>query len=113
MRDRKETHNAVRHLLEKMNVHYVELENNRERADYCGNSLYRPQVERNPKLAPKHYKDGAEGLFQPHSAEEQEEIMRKYCSRYTTETVICYCHYCLEGLVSGAMAGHHLAELLF
>ncbi len=113
MRDRNETHNAVRHLLEKMNVHYVELENNRERADYCGNSLYRPQVERNPKLAPKHYKDGAKGLFQPHSAEEQEEIMRKYCSWYTTETVICYCHYCLEGLISGGVGGHHLAELLF
>ena len=56
MRERGATHDAVRSLLKKMNIDIVELPENRERADFCGKSLYRPQVERNPKLAPKHYK---------------------------------------------------------
>lgn len=113
LREYAATHDAVRSLLRKMNVDVVELSSAREHADFCGKTLYRPQVERNPKLAPRHYRDGAEGLFQPHSEGEQNRIMAEYCERYTTKTVICYCHYCLEGLLSGGVDGHHLAELLF
>ncbi len=39
--------------------------------------------------------------------------MLKYSEQFTTKTVICYCHYCLEGLLAGGVDGHHLAELLF
>lgn len=27
--------------------------------------------------------------------------------------VVCYCHYCLEGLLTGGINGKHIAELLF
>lgn len=30
-----------------------------------------------------------------------------------TDTVVCYCHYCLEGLIMGGKNGKHMAELLF
>lgn len=112
-RERAEQQAAVRSLLRKMNIEFVEAEKNHLDTDFCGTSLYRPQVERNPKLAPKHYKDNAEGLFLPHTEEEQVRIMKEYCSHYHTDTVVCYCHYCLEGLIAGGVDGRHIAHLLF
>lgn len=113
MRERTATHDAVRSLLTKMKIAYVEQPMNREQADFCGKSLYRSQVARNPQLAPIHYKEHAKGLFQEHSEEEQVQIMKDYCRRYQTDSVVCYCHYCLEGLLAGGVHGMHLAELLF
>ena len=96
-----------------MNVDIVELEKSRELTDFCGASLYRAQPPRNPKLAPKHYVDGAVGKFMPHTPEEQHKIMENYCSKFGAERVVCYCHYCLEGLITGGKDGRHLAGLLF
>ncbi len=112
-RDRREEQDAVRSLLKKMNVDFIETSPNREDTTFCGASLYRPQPPRNPKLAPKHYVDGAKGLFQPHTVEEQTQIMKDYCRRFTTEKVVCYCHYCLEGLRMGSVDGVHLAQMMF
>ncbi len=112
-KDRLCEQNAVRSLLTKMNIRWIEAEKNHEKTDFCGNSLYRPQPPRNPKLAPKHYAEGAEGLFLPHTEEEQKRIMQDYCRQYKTDTVICYCHYCLEGLQTGGKNGIHIARLLF
>ena len=112
-RERAGEQAAVRSLLDKLGVTWREAPHNHGEADFCGNSLYRPQPPRNPKLAPRHYVDGAEGLFKPHTQEEQERIMVEHCKRYETDTVICYCHYCLEGLLCGGKDGRHLAELLF
>ena len=113
MRDRGETHEAVRSILQKMHIQCRELPQQREKADFCGMSLYKPQVSRNAELAPKHYKDGCENLFQAHTEAEQIDAMREYCKRYQTGTVVCYCHYCLEGLLAGGVQGKHIAELLF
>lgn len=113
MQDRSATHDAVRSLLAKMNIDYAELPMNRKKADFCGKSLYRPQVARNPELAPRHYRERAAGLFQAHTEDEQNAIMRQYCRRYQTDAVVCYCHYCLEGVLAGGAAGMHLAALLF
>lgn len=112
-RDRRDEQEAVRSLLTKMNIRYMETKDNFERTDFCGNSLYKPQPPRNPKLAPLHYVVNAKDKFIPHTEEEQEQIMRAYCAGYETDTVICYCHYCLEGLRMGGKDGRHLAELLF
>lgn len=112
-RDRLCEQTAVRSLLKKMNISFLETEENFARTDFCGNSLYRPQPPRNPKLAPIHYQVNAVGKFEPHSAEEQAQIMQAYCRRYQTDIVVCYCHYCLEGLLLGGKDGRHLAQLLF
>jgi len=112
-RDRIDEQNAVRSLLTKMNINVMELSDSREQTDFCGVSLYRPQPPRNPKLAPKHYVEGAAGKFIPHSPEEQEEIMRKYCLQFGSDKVVCYCHYCYEGLQIGGANASHLAQLLF
>lgn len=113
MRERTATHDAVRSLLKKMGITWEETERNRTTADYCGKTLYRPQVARNPQLAPRHYRDEAVGLFEPHTEEEQNRLMHEHCAQYKTDTVICYCHYCLEGLNAGSVDGRHLADLLF
>ena len=112
-RDRQEEQAAVRSLLRKMNIQYVEAPESHEHTEFCGVSLYRPQPPRNPRLAPKHYVEGAEGKFIPHTKEEQERLMRAYCVQLPERAVICYCHYCLEGLKLGGADTHHIAELLF
>lgn len=113
VRERRAEQDAVRSLLAKMGATVVELPESRERTRFCGASLYRPQPPRNPKLAPKHYVDGAQGLFEPHTEDAQRELMREYCARLKTDAVICYCHYCLEGLKLGGANATHIAQLLF
>lgn len=113
-RSRTAEQEAVRSLLKKMNIRFLETQENHGETKFCGASLYRPQPPRNPKLAPCHYGEtAAAGIFIPHTPEEQQELMLSYCRRFTTETVVCYCHYCLEGLLLGGVNGIHLAELLF
>ena len=112
-RERKKEQNAVRSLLRKMNIEYIEIAENRMNTNFCGSTLYRSQPAKNPKYAPKHYIEQAKGKFLPHTPAEQIAIMQKYCKQYTTKTVVCYCHYCLEGLLQGNVDGRHIADLLF
>ena len=112
-RDRAAEQAAVRSLLRKMHIDYDEAPEHHADTEFCGVSLYRPQPPRNPRLAPKHYVDGAVGKFLPHSEAEQAAIMRDYCGRLLPQPVACYCHYCLEGLKLGGAEARHLAELIF
>ncbi|MBO6040213.1 MAG: hypothetical protein J6P58_03305 [Oscillospiraceae bacterium] len=112
-RGRADEQKAVRSLLDKMGVRWEEAPRHHADTKFCGVSLLRPQPPRNPKLAPRHYVDGTEGLFLPHTEEEQKAIMTEYCGSIRTDTVICYCHYCLEGLLLGGKDAKHIAQLLF
>ena len=69
-------------------------------------------LQKNARYAPRHYVEQAAGKFLPHSDEEQIAIMRDYCRQYKTDAVVCYCHYCLEGLLQGGVDGRHLAHLI-
>lgn len=112
-KERRGEQDAVRSILKKMNVEFVEAEQHHDKTEFCGSTLYRPQPNKNPHFAPKHYIDGAKGKFLPHTEEEQVEIMRRYCAHFSTPVVVCYCHYCLEGLLQGGVDGRHLADLVF
>ena len=113
-RERRAEQEAVRALLGKMNIEFSEQEESFEKTDFCGVSLLRPQPARNPKVAPLHYgPEATAGKFAPHTAEEQKRIMEEYCARFGGEKVVCYCHYCLEGLKLGGADAKHIAELLF
>lgn len=111
--DNRKEQEAVRTLLRKMYIDIVELEDNREKTQFCGVSIYRPAPSRNLKMAPKRFVENASGLFLPHSQEEQQSLMEEYCKQYKTEKVVAYCHYCTEGLRTGGQMNFHLAELLF
>ena len=112
-KERSGEQDAVRHLLKKMNIDFIEADQNGAETEFCGASLYRAQPERNPKMAPKHYVENAVGKFIPHTIEQQQQIMKQHCANYQRDTVICYCHYCLEGLLMGEVNGIHIASLLF
>lgn len=112
-RDRSKEQSAVRSLLDKMQIAYREAEEHHGQTEFCGASLYRFQPPRNPKLAPKHYVEAAKGKFIPHTDEEQKRIMQDYCDSLPSRKVVCYCHYCLEGLLLGGADGMHIAQLLF
>lgn len=107
-RERKAERNAVRSLLLRCGANLVELPHTE---DFCGVSLYRPQPPRNPTLAPRLYANQP-GKFLPHTAAEQEALMRTHCAAIA-HPIVCYCHYCLEGLRLGGADAHHLGEILF
>ena len=112
-RERDKEQAAVRSLLKKMNIDFVEAREHHGETEFCGSTLFREQPAKNAKFAPKHYVEQAQGKFLPHTEEEQIQIMKDYCSQFTTKTVVCYCHYCLEGLLQGGVDGRHLAHLIF
>lgn len=111
--DHGEEQEAVRQLLRKMNISIVELPENRAATRFCGTSLYRPAPPRNLKLAPHRFVDHAEGLFVPHTPQEQQQLMRDHCLQITTPKVVTYCHYCSEGIQLGGKTEMHLVSLLF
>lgn len=111
--DRRDEQLAVRRLLEHMNIKAVELEENFEKTNFCGNSLYRPTSPRNQTLAPRRFVEQAQGKFQNHTMEEQTALMEAYCGALPPLPVVCYCHYCEEGLALGGADVRHLAKLLF
>lgn len=104
---------AVRELLKRMNIDYIELEDNQDNTDFCGVSLFRPAPRRNLIKAPKRFVQNAKGMFEPHTAEEQKALMQDYCKRFATDEIITYCHYCSEGIILGGKTEEHLASLLF
>src|SRR5574344_12520 len=106
---------AVRKLMNDMNISIVELEDNREKTRFCGYTLLQPQPPRNAIICPAKYRDEADAqrLFQPHTDEEKLEILANYCKRYTTERVVTYCHYCTDGIRMASKPVSHLAEMIF
>lgn len=112
-KDRREEQEAVREILRRMNIKVLELDENFEKTDFCGNSLYRPAPPRNLKLAPERFVRNARGKFCNCSLDEQKQIMSEYCARFRGHKVIAYCHYCHEGLLMGNAEAFHLAQLLF
>lgn len=111
--DNRSEQAAVRALLQKMNVDIVEQEENYEKTQFCGVTLYAPAPKRNLNLAPKRFLENAQGKFIPHTKEEQLKRMKEHCQKITTDEVITYCHYCTIGLNFGGKRARHLASLLF
>ena len=112
-RHRSPEQTAVRKILTQkrgMSVH--ELPISHEATQFCGISLLRPQPPRNPKIAPNFYTRDIADKFHPHTAEEQQQKMIDYAAQFTTDTAVCYCHYCYEGLSLTQLNVHHLAQLL-
>jgi len=108
--DHDEEKSAVRELLKRMNITVVEME---EKEDFCGVSLYRPQPVRNPRMAPGHYgPEKTTGKFGSYTEEQQREFMIRHTDKIPTDKVVCYCHYCLEGLQMSGKEAEHLINLL-
>jgi hypothetical protein len=111
--DNREEQDAVRALLNNMNIEIAELADHHEKTQFCGISLFQPAPVRNLKLAPTRFVENAKGLFLSHADEELPALMQNHCQQITTDKVVAYCHYCVKGLKVGGKQGGHLAELLF
>lgn len=111
--DRSSQHEAVRSLLRKMNFEFLELSNNRTNTKFCGTSTLAPPVASNCKLAPKRFIEFANGLFIPHTEEEQIDKMKLHCQKIETDLVACYCVPCTKGIRLGGKKSVHLLNLLF
>ena len=111
--DNRSEQEAVRALLRRMNVDVVEQEDNYDKTQFCGVSLYAPSPKRNLDLAPRRYVENAKGKFIPHTQEEQLKLMQDHCQKISTDKVIAYCHYCVKGINLGGKQAKHLAGLLF
>lgn len=104
---------AVRKLLEKMNIDIIELPDNFEKTRFCGRSFYKLKYIRESRRAPKNHPLNTNPEAPIPSDDEQISMMRSYCKDFADTPVVCYCHYCLEGISKGGAKGYHLAELLF
>lgn len=111
--EKRHIQKAIRSLLSKMNIHYLELEENYGETRFCGTNLLSPCTEINAKLAPKRYVEEGAHMFTPCTEEEQVERFQKYCKKVKTERVACYCKFCTEAINLGGKRGVHMLELLF
>jgi len=111
--DHPDQHDAIRSLLTAMNMEVVELEQNREKATFCGPSLYEPLPADYDKYAPVRFVKEAEGLFIRRSEEEKQALMESHCKEMVTDNVVGYCLACVKGLTMGGKSAWHLAELVF
>lgn len=110
--DNRTQQDAIRKILERMNIEIVEIENNFEKTDFCGTSLLEALSPQNGEFAPIRFIENARDKFIPHSKEDQEKIMKEYCTQFTTDKVVCYCTACVQGVKLGGVKGIHLLDLM-
>lgn len=81
---------AVRTILNRMNLKIIEIEKSFDQADFCN-------IETSASPEPK---------------EKQMEQLLDHCNQYTTESVLCYCTGCFNSLKIGGVHGIHLMDLI-
>lgn len=111
--EKKHLQNTIRSLLAKMNINYVELEENFEKTRFCGTNLLSTCNPSNAKLAPKRYVENGAHMFRPCSPEEQVLHFQDHCKKIKEDKVICYCKFCTDAINMGGKEGIYIIELLF
>jgi Fe-S oxidoreductase len=89
-RDQKKIHNAIRKILQKMNIILVEPKNTRTKSTCCGDSFY--------------------GLI---PTEDVKELMVKRTSEMPEDDVAVYCISCVKAVYIGGKKPQYLVDLLF
>lgn len=103
-REHPEIHKAVRSLLEKMNIRYIELPHNRENSDFCGTLHFETELYRNEVPSFDHVS---------HFGKEMErKLMEEKVSQLGGRPVITYCARCYKGILAGGGHPVHLMTLL-
>ena len=110
--DNRPMQDAIRSILRRMNFQTVEIQEAYDKANFCGISLLKLQSPRYERLAPKRFIEDAGDKFIPCTEEDQIRQMKAHCLQYQTDTVVCYCTGCLEGLQIGGAHGVHLMDLV-
>lgn len=107
-REHPEIHQAVRNLLGKMGVQFLEIPKNREKADYCGTLHYAPE---RPEAAALIESRPNTPLFQ-FPQEEQKVIFAGQLEKHGGRPVLCCCNRCKAGIETAGGKAVHLMELV-
>ena len=102
---------AVRSVLNKMNLRIVEMEENREKSQYCGVWYNNPPAPDCAELAPVIFAKLEEQRILL-SLEEQKEKMKEWIKQYPTDEIAVYCNGCEKGIRLGGGKPLHLIELV-
>lgn len=102
-RNHPEVHQACRDLMKKMNIQLVEIEESREKSEYCGTLHFKSKLR------------DLEGIkISDLPMEEQIELMKEQVAKYEKDIlIVCDCNRCLKGIELGEGNGIHLLKLLF
>ena len=111
VRDNPTLHNAVREALKRMNIQIIEVENNREKSEYCGVWLNNSPAADCVKLAPDTFSK-LELYRHVLTLQEQEEKMKERVKQYQGKPVVVYCNGCERGIRLGQGNPVHLIELI-
>ena len=106
-------HEAVRECLHKAGAEVLELEANRDQADFDGPFLLHEPYTQNMKEAPRYFAEYLPTHVTPLPRETWPEVYRAQVRRYGGMPVVGYCNTCVEGAREGGAEAYHLAELLF
>ena len=106
-RNHPEIHEAVRTALAKMKVRVIEMEENREKAVYCGNIHFESHKPENILLM-EQYKDKPLVLA---PEEVQKKLFEEQAEKYPCDNVITYCNRCTLCIRTVGVNGIHLMEL--
>jgi hypothetical protein len=112
-------HNAVRSLLKKMNMEPIQLNENRNKCQFCGGmAAYVQQSVRNADHSsrparPETRSTGTAGVLEEQSEKGKINFMKEHVKQFTTEKVACYCVKCDAGIKMGGKKSVNLINLLF
>ena len=105
---------AIRTMLERMNMVPVELAENRENTRFCGTWRYEPVSPANRRDEPQRCAWVDErGWITPAAPQEKQRIMQEWVKQYETDRVAVYCNSCLKGVLLGGADGVHVLDLAF
>ena len=90
VRNQNSQHDALRELLQRMNVRVTEAQKNREAVKCCGDKYY--------------------GYL---PVEEVKEKMKERANTLPEEDVVAYCVSCIKALAIGGKTPHHIFDLVF
>lgn len=108
-RDQPDVMNAVREILEKMNMKVIPVSESFAEADFCGTLHYEVKDK---ELEKRILAYGEKPLYEL-PPELQAEAMGDRVKAYNCEWVVCDCARCLTGVQMGGAKGVHLLELIF
>ncbi len=103
-REHPEIHKAVRSLLSKMHIEYLEIPKSREDSDYCGTLHFETEKYRNDIPSFDH--------LSHYGDEMTKKLMEEKASQMNGIPVITCCARCCKGLVLGGADAIHLTWLL-
>lgn len=106
-------HEAVRECIRRTGATIVELEANRDLADFDGRFLLRGASCQNTEEAPRYFVDYLSQHVTPLPKEQWAGVYQAQVEKYHGLPAIGYCNTCVNAAREGGAEAYHLAELLF